>query len=66
MQKAHMLLQPRMMDTKADVLLASWRTGMMSAYVSSSESCTFIAALPCASPAYSDSTQQNMQFQVVD
>ena len=42
MQKAHMLLQPRMMLTKAEVAPAS-RTGATSAYVSSSESWTFMA-----------------------
>lgn len=53
MQKAHMLLQPRMMDRNAEVV-PSGRSGTTSAYVSSRLSCTFIAvwrplsSVPCA------------------
>lgn len=47
MQKEHMLLHPRMMDRKAEVLPAD-RTGVTSAYVSSSDSCTFTAVLRSA------------------
>jgi hypothetical protein len=38
-----MLSQPRMMDTYADTPVSLLRTGVMSAYVSSSESCTSTA-----------------------
>ena len=43
-QNAHMLSQPRMMDTNAaGFFVASFlRTGAMSAYVSSTESCVLI------------------------
>jgi hypothetical protein len=46
-----LLLHPLMMDTKADTELGFCLTGVMSAYVSSSDSCTFMAAAPSASPA---------------
>jgi hypothetical protein len=45
MQKLHRLLQPRMMLTYADRAFG-WRTGTMSAYVSSALSWTFIAPPP--------------------
>lgn len=41
-----MLSHPRMMDTKADMRLADRLMGMMSAYVSSIDSNTLMAALP--------------------
>mmetsp|Transcript_10354 Transcript_10354/g.47506 ORF Transcript_10354/g.47506 Transcript_10354/m.47506 type:complete len:202 (+) Transcript_10354:250-855(+) len=44
MQKAHMLLHPRMMDTNAEGPAFGLRTGAMSAYVSSSDSCVLMAA----------------------
>ena len=43
MQNAHMLLHPRMMDTNAEGPASDLRTGAMSAYVSSSESCVLMA-----------------------
>lgn len=50
MQKAHMLLHPRMMDTKA-ALVPAGRSGVTSAYVSSRLSCTFMAVLRPSPPA---------------
>ena len=47
MQKLHRLLQPRMMLTYAD-RASGWRTGTMSAYVSSALSWTFMAPPPAA------------------
>tara|TARA_B110001469_G_scaffold8889_1_gene8844 strand:+ start:267 stop:518 length:252 start_codon:yes stop_codon:yes gene_type:complete len=48
MQNAHMLSQPRIIDTNALGLTdgAFFRTGEMSAYVSSIESWTLITAFP--------------------